>query len=136
EDYRDALRDALPHARSEQECGLSWLSGGSDAYDATLRYYTTTEKTALEIHEIGLAQVAKLADEYRSLGPEVVGTDDLQEIFEAMRTDPSCTSSTGTSWWTSRGSRWPGPRPPWPTGSRWCLRRRARCRGPRWVRRP
>jgi uncharacterized protein (DUF885 family) len=88
EDYRDALRDALPHARSEQECGLSWLPGGSDAYDATLRYYTTTEKTALEIHEIGLAQVAKLADEYRSLGPEVVGTDDLQEIFEAMRTDP------------------------------------------------
>ena len=88
EDYRDALRGALPHARSEEECGLSWLPGGSDAYDATLRYYTTTEKSAQEIHEIGLAQVAKLADEYRSLGPEVVGTGDLQEIFEAMRTDP------------------------------------------------
>ena len=87
-DYRDALREALPHARSEQECGLSWLPGGPDVYDATLRYYTTTEKTALEIHEIGLAQVAKLADEYRALGPEVVGTDDLEEIFAAMRTDP------------------------------------------------
>ena len=56
---------------------LSWLPGGSDAYDATLRYYTTTEKTAQEIHEIGLAQVAKLADEYRALGPEVVGTDGI-----------------------------------------------------------
>ncbi len=89
EDYRDALKEALPHARSEQECGLSWLPGGSDVYDAALRYFTTTEKTALEIHEIGLAQVAKLADEYRALGPEVLGTDDLAEIFEAMRTDPS-----------------------------------------------
>jgi uncharacterized protein (DUF885 family) len=88
EDYRDALRDVLPQARSEEECGLSWLPGGSDVYDATLRYFTTTEKTAQEIHEIGLAQVAKLADEYRALGPEVVGTDDLAEIFEAMRTDP------------------------------------------------
>jgi uncharacterized protein (DUF885 family) len=88
EAYRDALREVLPQARSEAECGLSWLPGGSEAYDATLRYYTTTEKTAQEIHEIGLAQVAKLADEYRALGPEVVGSDDLQTIFEAMRTDP------------------------------------------------
>src|SRR5262249_11024277 len=71
EAYRDALREALPHARSEAECGLSWLPGGSEAYDAALRYFTTTEKTAQEIHEIGLAQVAKLADEYRALGPEV-----------------------------------------------------------------
>ncbi len=89
EAYRDALRDvALPQARSEERCGLSWLPGGDEAYDATLRYFTTTGRSAQEIHEIGLAQVAKLADEYRALGPEVVGTDDLQEIFEAMRTDP------------------------------------------------
>ena len=89
EAYRDALRDALPHTRSEEECGLSWLPGGADAYDAALRYFTTTEKTAQEIHDIGLAQVAKLADEYRALGPEVVGTDDLEKIFDAMRTDPA-----------------------------------------------
>ena len=87
--YRDALRErALPGARSEEQCGLSWLPDGEDAYNRTLRYYTTTARTAQEIHEIGLAQVAKLADEYRALGPEVVGTDDLQQIFEAMRTDP------------------------------------------------
>jgi uncharacterized protein (DUF885 family) len=87
--YRDALREhALPIARPEERCGLSWLPDGEDSYNRTLRYYTTTSKTAQEIHEIGLAQVAKLADEYRALGPEVVGTDDLQQIFEAMRTDP------------------------------------------------
>jgi uncharacterized protein (DUF885 family) len=87
--YRDVLRDeVLPQGRSDEQCGLSWMPGGETAYAATLRHYTTTTKTAQEIHDIGLAQIAKLADEYRSLGPEVVGTDDLQEIFEAMRTDP------------------------------------------------
>ena len=86
--FRDALRETLPDARSEERCGLSWLSGGDEAYAASLRYFTTTEKSAQEIHEIGLAQVAKLADEYRALGPEVVGTDDLEQIFDAMRTDP------------------------------------------------
>ncbi|WP_051275846.1 DUF885 family protein [Marmoricola sp. URHB0036] len=88
-EYRDVLRDlVLPQGRSDEQCGLSWLPDGEEAYAATLRLYTTTTKTAQEIHDIGLAQIAKLADEYRSLGPEVVGTDDLGEIFEAMRTDP------------------------------------------------
>jgi len=87
--YRDVLRDhVVPQGRSDEQCGLSWLPDGEEAYAATLRLYTTTTKTAQEIHDIGLAQIDKLADEYRSLGPEVVGTDDLGEIFEAMRSDP------------------------------------------------
>jgi uncharacterized protein (DUF885 family) len=86
--YRDALVEVLPAARPDDRAGLCWLDDGADAYARALRYYTTTDKTAEEIHEIGLQQVAQLADEYRALGPEVVGTDDLQQIFEAMRTDP------------------------------------------------
>jgi uncharacterized protein (DUF885 family) len=87
--YRDVLRDrVLPRARPDDRVGLRWLGGGEDAYARTLRYFTTTTRTAEEIHQIGLQQIAQLADEYRALGPEVVGTDDLQEIFEAMRADP------------------------------------------------
>jgi len=94
--YRDVLRDeVLPHARPDDRCGLVHLDGGEEAYAATLRSYTTTSKGAQEIHEIGLAQIEKLADEYRALGPEVVGTDDLQQIFEAMRTDPALHFETG-----------------------------------------
>ena len=94
--YRDVLRDeVLAHGRADDQCGLKWLPDGDEAYAATLRHYTTTDKTAQEIHDIGLAQIEKLADEYRSLGPEVVGTDDLQQIFEAMRTDPKLHFSRG-----------------------------------------
>lgn len=94
--YRDVLRDeVLTHARPDDRCGLSWLPEGDESYATTLRYFTTTTKTAREIHDIGLAQIEKLAEEYRSLGPEVVGTDDLQQIFEAMRTDPALHFGSG-----------------------------------------
>jgi uncharacterized protein (DUF885 family) len=94
--YRDVLRDELlPGARPDDRCGLVHLDGGEEAYAATLRMFTTTGRSAQEIHDIGLAQVEKLAGEYRALGPEVVGTDDLQQIFEAMRTDPRLHFETG-----------------------------------------
>lgn len=85
----------LAQARPDDRAGLCFLDGGDADYAATLRYFTTTEKTAAEIHEVGLEQVARLAEEYRGLGPEVVGTDDLQEIFTALRTDPKLHFESG-----------------------------------------
>ena len=88
--YRDVLRDVvLPIARPDEQAGLNWIDGGDDAYARTLRFYTTTDKTAAEIHQIGLDTVAGLSDEYRALGPSVVGSDDLHAILEALRTDPA-----------------------------------------------
>jgi len=90
------LRDeVLPVARPDDQPGLSSLADGAATYDAALRYFTTTTKTAREIHDLGLAQIEKLADEYRALGPEAVGTDDLASIFNAMRTDPKLHFSRG-----------------------------------------
>jgi uncharacterized protein (DUF885 family) len=42
-----------------------------------------------EIHEIGHQQIAKLAGGYRDLGREVLGTEDLDEIFTRLRDDPA-----------------------------------------------
>ncbi len=96
EAYRDVLRnEVLPLSRPDDRGGLSWLPDGEEAYAATLRHYTTTPMSAQEIHDIGLAQIEKLGEEYRALGPEVVGTDDLQLIFEAMRTDPRLHFTSG-----------------------------------------
>ncbi len=88
--YADVLRtEVLPHARPDERVGLTHLPGGDVSYAAALRYFTTTDKSAREIHDLGLRTVAALAEEYRALGPEVVGTDDLQAVFEALRTDPA-----------------------------------------------
>lgn len=88
--YAEVLRtEVLPHARPDERVGLTHLPGGDASYAAALRYFTTTDKSAQEIHDLGLRTVAALAEEYRALGPEVVGTDDLQGIFDGLRTDPA-----------------------------------------------
>ena len=88
--YRDVLRDeVLPHARPDDQVGLTHLQGGDEAYARTLRYFTTTGRSALDIHDTGLAQVESLAAEYRRLGAEALGTSDVTEIFERMRDDPT-----------------------------------------------
>jgi uncharacterized protein (DUF885 family) len=87
--YRDVLRDEVaPRARPDEEVGLCHLPDGAAAYDAALRFFTTTAKSAKEIHDLGLAQVESLAEEYRALGAAALGTADLDEIFERMRSDP------------------------------------------------
>jgi uncharacterized protein (DUF885 family) len=94
--YRDVLRDeVLPHARPDDRVGLTHLQDGDDAYARTLRYFTTTELTAQQIHDIGLAQIESLAAEYRSLGSDALGTSDLREIFDRMRDDPALHFTSG-----------------------------------------
>ncbi|MGZ4494197.1 MAG: DUF885 domain-containing protein [Nocardioides sp.] len=94
--YRDTLRDeVLPHVRPDERCGLTHLPGGDEDYARLLRYYTTTDRTAQEIHDVGLAQIASLEEEYAELGPEVVGTSDVKEIFAALRDDPELHHTSG-----------------------------------------
>jgi len=94
--YRDVLRDRVrPESRSDKHVGLAWLADGEDAYNRVVRYHTTLDLSAQRIHEIGLEQIEKLAGEYRELGPEVLGTTDLAEIFEHLRDDPSLHHTNG-----------------------------------------
>jgi len=94
--YRDVLRDRVrPESRSDEHVGLTWLADGEDAYNRVVRYHTTLDLSAQRIHEIGLEQIEKLAGEYRELGPEVLGTTDLTEIFERLRDDPALHHTNG-----------------------------------------
>jgi len=96
ERQREVLRDGVrPVARPEGEEGLRWLPDGDLVYDRSIHRYTTLPMQAGEIHEIGLQQVARLADEYRALGEEALGTTDLQEIFSRLRDDPDLHHTTG-----------------------------------------
>jgi uncharacterized protein (DUF885 family) len=96
ERYRDVLRDEVaPHARADDRCGLTHLPDGDEVYAKAARFFTTVDTPPEEIHQIGLRQVAALEDEYRALGPDVVGTDDVPSIFAALRDDPKMHHTSG-----------------------------------------
>ena len=94
--YRDVIRDEVgPAARPNDEAGVMWLSEGEVLYERAIRRWTTLPMQADEVHEIGLQQIDRLADEYRELGVEVLGTADLTEIFSRLRDDPEFHHTTG-----------------------------------------
>ncbi len=86
--YRDVIADeVLPASRSDDHPGLSWLPDGESTYARAIHLHTSLPLAAEEIHQIGLRQIDRLADEYRALGVEALGTSDLPEIFSRLRDD-------------------------------------------------
>jgi uncharacterized protein (DUF885 family) len=93
---RDALRDeVLPVSRPEGKEGLYWLPDGDLVYARSIHRYTTLPMQAGEIHQVGLQQIARLADEYREIGSGALGTTDLEEIFTRLRDDADLHHTTG-----------------------------------------
>ncbi len=66
--------------------GVHRFADGADYYAERLGYYTTTDMTPDQVHELGLAQVARIHDEVRGIMKRVGFTGDLQAFFEEMRT--------------------------------------------------
>ncbi len=96
ERYREVLRDeVLSASRPAGSEGLSFLSDGDFVYSRAIERFTTLPLQAGEIHQIGLEQIERLAEEYRELGAEVFGTDDLDEIFAKLRDDPELHHTSG-----------------------------------------
>ncbi|NIS37145.1 MAG: DUF885 domain-containing protein, partial [Actinobacteria bacterium] len=61
----------------------------------TIFRYTTLDADPAEVHQVGLDQIARLGDEYREVGGEVLGTTDLEEIYTRLRDDPELHHSDG-----------------------------------------
>lgn len=97
-EYRRVVADTVvPTGRPEDQPGLCWLDDGAATYRRLLRRHTSTDLGAGDIHQIGLRQIALLADEYRELGSEVLGTTDLAEIFTMLRQDRDLLFEDGPS---------------------------------------
>jgi uncharacterized protein (DUF885 family) len=73
----------------DADYGVWALPNGEAFYDNRVRYHTTLDITAREVHEIGLAEVARLHDEMRAIKDEVGFEGDLQAFFDFVRQDPN-----------------------------------------------
>ena len=88
--YRDLLafmdEEYVPAAR--EELGISSVPGGRAQYQALVRYHTTLDTSPEEVHQRGLAEVARIRSEMEAIIEEVEFDGTFAEFLHFMRTDP------------------------------------------------
>ena len=86
--YRDYLAaEYLPRARTVP--GVLELPDGAACYQAAVRQSLTLQVPAGEIHEIGLAEVARLCGEMALIAERSFGTRDVSGLLDRLRSDPA-----------------------------------------------
>ncbi len=80
------LGEYLPATR--QTLGASELPGGRDYYRFLIRHFTTLELTPEEIHQIGVAEVARIRAEMDAVIAETGFEGSFDQFLEFLRTDP------------------------------------------------
>ena len=94
--YRDLLRDkVLPAARGDGFEGVGALPDGEACYRAAILEHLGLARAPEMLHELGLAEIARIDRELAELGAEVLGTTDLASTIERLRTDRSLYFETG-----------------------------------------
>lgn len=88
--YRELLdvyrNEYLPNCRLK--AGISNVPGGDAYYAYLLSYFTTTDMTPREIHELGLAEMSRIRDEMDAIRRAVDFEGDLRDFFEHLRSSP------------------------------------------------
>ncbi|MEO7240990.1 MAG: DUF885 domain-containing protein, partial [Sphingomicrobium sp.] len=65
--------------------GIWRFPNGAEQYRALLKYYTTTDLSPDQVHELGLAQVARIHGEMAAIKDQVAFKGSLQQFFAHMR---------------------------------------------------
>jgi len=78
----------MPNALENPSGVGSTQPNGAEYYTYRLREMTTTDMTADQIHELGLAEVARLRGEMEALKDKVGFKGDLQAFWKFIATDP------------------------------------------------
>ena len=79
-------KEYLPASRDS--VGIWDTPGGADWYRQRIRWFTTTELTADEIHAIGLREVARIRGEMQKVIDQVGFKGSFEEFLHFLRTDP------------------------------------------------
>jgi len=74
--------------KTRETFGMSELPNGEAWYNERIRFHTTTDMTAKEIHELGKSEVARIHAEMKKVKEEANFDGDLEAFNEFLRTDP------------------------------------------------
>ncbi|HEX6299825.1 MAG TPA: DUF885 domain-containing protein [Acidimicrobiia bacterium] len=89
-EYRDELRAHIaPLSRSDERCGLLWMSGGEQIYADLVEQYVQLPMSPQEIHDIGQEWATEInAAEWIEIGERAFGLETLEDIFGRLHSDP------------------------------------------------
>lgn len=76
----------MPECRSEP--GISSLEGGADYYAHLLRFFTTTDMSPADIHELGLLETTRIRVEMDAVIRQLGFEGSFREFLDYLRTDP------------------------------------------------
>ena len=83
---RGLLEDeVLPRARPDNRAGLGALPGGAELYVRAIRGFSTLSLTAEQVHEIGMAEVARTDAELTESGRRALGSNGLADTLGRLR---------------------------------------------------
>ncbi len=82
----------LPSARLE--IALSAHPGGADCYPALVRYFSTIEPTAAEIHQLGLEQIAGIRAEMQAIIDVHFEGETIESLMKNLNINPEYTFVT------------------------------------------
>jgi uncharacterized protein (DUF885 family) len=72
-------------AAGRETSGIEGIPNGKELYKYWIKYYTTTDLTAEEIHQLGLDEVARISAEMQKVMAEVGYKGDLISFFDYVR---------------------------------------------------
>ncbi len=81
------LNEYMPACR--QTVGITSLDGGLDYYEYLIGYFTTTDMSPDEIHNLGLAEVKRIRAEMQEIIDGLQFEGDFKAFLEYLRTEPS-----------------------------------------------
>ena len=81
-------------SRCREQAGIDSIPGGDDYYAWLLRYFTTTDMTPSAIHELGLAEMARIRGEMEAIMGKVGFDGDFAAFLVHLRTSPQFYAKT------------------------------------------
>ncbi|AOW20484.1 DUF885 domain-containing protein [Urechidicola croceus] len=83
--------------KTRNEIGVSSTPSGNEYYQNRIKYYTTLDLTANEIHQTGISEVARIKSEMKKIIGEVDFEGTFEEFIDFLRTDEQFYAKTPES---------------------------------------
>ena len=80
------IKEYLPQSRNS--IGISGVPGGKEYYEYLTRYFTTTDLTPDEIHDLGLKEIKRIRSEMEDIIKKVEWEGDFDSFLNYLRTSP------------------------------------------------